>query len=146
MEYARLTGRVLGSRRGDHWVRPENVISCVQTVTLADRGVGVASGVITGFDRRHALFVKTVGPRRSGSGACCRLVRCRAVSATQRDPGAQACYQRRRDAGDGHEAALRRLAGKLIGQLHYCLVHRCHYDPSHAWSLSGGDNEQTEAA
>lgn len=66
-----------------------------------------------------------------------------AIAATQRDPGAQACYQHRRDAGDGHEAALRRLAGKLIGQLHYCLVHRCHYDPSRAWSLPG---EQTQAA
>jgi hypothetical protein len=30
----------------------------------------------------------------------------------------------------GYEAALRRLAGKLIGQPHYRLVHRCHYDTS----------------
>lgn len=42
-------------------------------------------------------------------------------------------YQRRRDAGDGHEAALRRLAGKLLGQLHHCLTHRCRYDPARAW-------------
>lgn len=62
------------------------------------------------------------------AGAC----RWWAVCATQRDPGAQAFYQRRRDAGDGYEAALRRLAAKLIGQLHYCLTHRCHYDPARA--------------
>jgi hypothetical protein len=62
------------------------------------------------------------------AGAC----RWWAVCATQRDPGAQAFYQRRRDAGDGYEAALRRLAAKLIGQLHYCLTHRCHCDPARA--------------
>jgi hypothetical protein len=71
-----------------------------------------------------------------------------AMAAAQRDTGAQACYRRRRDAGDGHEATLRRLAGKLIGQLRYCQVHRCHFhrchsDPSRAW-LSSGDTEHTE--
>jgi len=30
-------------------------------------------------------------------------------------------------------AALRRLAGKLLGQLQHCLTHRCLYDPACAW-------------
>jgi hypothetical protein len=34
---------------------------------------------------------------------------------------ANAYYQRRRAIGDGREAALRRLANKLLGQLHHCL-------------------------
>jgi len=37
----------------------------------------------------------------------------------------------RRDTGEGHEAALRRLA-KLLGQLHHCLTHRVHYEQA-AW-------------
>jgi hypothetical protein len=47
-------------------------------------------------------------------------------------PGARACYDQRRAAGDGHEAALRRLASKLIGQLHHCLEHRVPYDEATA--------------
>lgn len=57
-----------------------------------------------------------------------------AIAATQRDPRATAYYQTRRAAGDGHDAALRRLAGKLLNQLHYCLTHHCRYDPARAWS------------
>jgi len=58
-----------------------------------------------------------------------------AIAASQRDQHARAFYQHRRDAGDGHEAALRRLAGKLLGQLHHCLTHRCFYDPALAWPV-----------
>jgi transposase len=56
-----------------------------------------------------------------------------AFTATQHSPGANAYYQRRRDAGDSHEAALRRVANKLLGQLHYCLTHSTHYDEHLAW-------------
>jgi transposase len=49
-------------------------------------------------------------------------------------PGARAYYDARRAAGDGHEAALRRLASKLIGQLHHCLAHRVLYDEVTAWA------------
>ena len=48
-------------------------------------------------------------------------------------PGARAYYDQRRAAGDSHEAALRRLASKLIGQLHHCLAHRVLYDETTAW-------------
>jgi transposase len=62
-------------------------------------------------------------------------VTCRwwAHTATQRSPGAKAYYQRRRAAGDTREAALRRVANKLLGQLHHCLSHRELYDEHRAW-------------
>jgi transposase len=62
-------------------------------------------------------------------------VTCRwwAHTATQRSPGAKAYYQRRRAAGDTREAALRRVANKLLGQLHHCLAHRELYDEHRAW-------------
>jgi hypothetical protein len=56
-----------------------------------------------------------------------------AFIATERSPQAKVFYQRRRDAGDGHEAALRRLASKLLGQLHYCLTQHELYDEHKAW-------------
>ena len=59
-----------------------------------------------------------------------------AFLATQRSPGAAACYQHRRAAGEGHEAALRRLASKLLGRLHHCLAHRVPYDEEKAWACA----------
>jgi transposase len=56
-----------------------------------------------------------------------------AFAALSASPGARAYYDQRRAAGDGHEAALRRLASKLIGQLHHCLEHRISYDEATAW-------------
>jgi hypothetical protein len=38
-----------------------------------------------------------------------------------------------RAAGDTHEAALRRLGSKLVGQLHHCLEHREQYREDIAW-------------
>jgi hypothetical protein len=57
-----------------------------------------------------------------------------AFSALTASPGARAYYDQRRAAGDNHEAALRRLAGKLIGQLHHCLANRVLYDEATAWN------------
>ena len=62
-----------------------------------------------------------------------------AFAATQRSPAARAYYQARRAAGDGHEAALRRLANKLVGQLHHCLSHRVLYDEELAWPPTAPD-------
>jgi transposase len=56
-----------------------------------------------------------------------------AFAALSISPGARACYDQRRAAGDSHEAALRRLASKLIGQLHHCLEHRIPYHEATAW-------------
>jgi hypothetical protein len=65
-----------------------------------------------------------------------------AFSASQNSPGARAYYQARRAAGDGHEAALRRLANKLLGQLHYCLTNRVPYDEQKAWTQPQPPAEQ----
>jgi transposase len=57
-----------------------------------------------------------------------------AFSALTKSPGARAYYDQRRAAGDRHNAALRRLASKLIGQLHHCLTTRNPYNETLAWS------------
>lgn len=56
-----------------------------------------------------------------------------AFSMLTRSVGARAYYDRRRAAGDKHGGALRRLASKLLGQLHHCLTHRVPYDEATAW-------------
>ena len=47
--------------------------------------------------------------------------------------GARAHYDRRRAAGDHHNAALRNLANKLIGRLWWCLVNNQPWDEDDAW-------------
>ena len=56
-----------------------------------------------------------------------------AFSALTRSPGARAYYDTRRAAGDTHNKALRRLANKLLGQLHHCLANGHQYDEHQAW-------------
>jgi transposase len=56
-----------------------------------------------------------------------------AFTALTKSPGARAYYDRRRQAGDRHNAALRRLGSKLIGQLHTCLTTRQPYNEHLAW-------------
>lgn len=46
---------------------------------------------------------------------------------------ARAHYDRRRDAGDGHPAALRNLFNKFLGQLHHCLATGQRYDSALAF-------------
>jgi hypothetical protein len=57
-----------------------------------------------------------------------------AFSALTTSPGARAYYDRRRDAGDTHSKALRRLSNKLLGQLHHCLTTGTTYDETLAWA------------
>ena len=56
-----------------------------------------------------------------------------AFAALTHSPGARAHYDRRRDAGDTHNAALRNLANKLLAKLRYCLQHGVLYDETLAW-------------
>lgn len=49
-------------------------------------------------------------------------------------PGARAHYDRRREAGDGHAAALRNLNNRFLGCLHHCLKHGIHYDETTAFT------------
>jgi transposase len=72
--------------------------------------------------------------RRARNKRLCDACRWWAFLSTQHSPGAESYYRRRRTAGDGHEAALRRLANKLLGQLHHCLDRRTLYDEDKAWT------------
>jgi transposase len=56
-----------------------------------------------------------------------------AFTALTKSPGARTYYDTRRAAGDTHNAALRRLGSKLLGQLHHCLTHHQPYNEHHAW-------------
>jgi transposase len=49
--------------------------------------------------------------------------------------GARAHYDRRRAAGDHHNAALRNLANKLLGRLWWCLQNQKPWDEETAWNL-----------
>jgi transposase len=59
-----------------------------------------------------------------------------AFSALTASPGARAHYDRRKDAGDRHAAALRNLHGRFLGCLHHCLATRQHYDENTAFPTS----------
>lgn len=56
-----------------------------------------------------------------------------AFSSLTHSPGARAHYDRRRAAGDHHNAALRHLANKLLGRLWWCLQHDVDWDERAAW-------------
>ncbi|HWB72412.1 MAG TPA: IS110 family transposase [Egibacteraceae bacterium] len=56
-----------------------------------------------------------------------------ALSSLTSSPGARACYDRHRAAGDTHHQALRALSNRWVGILHGCLRHRCLYDENTAW-------------
>jgi transposase len=56
-----------------------------------------------------------------------------AFSALTASPGARAHYDRRRNAGDRHAAALRNLFSRLLGCLHHCLATGQHYDETTAF-------------
>ncbi len=59
-----------------------------------------------------------------------------AFAALTSSPGARAHYDRRRDTGDRHTAALRNLYSRLLGCLHHCLATRQHYDETTAFPSS----------
>lgn len=56
-----------------------------------------------------------------------------AFSMLTKSPGARAHYDRRRAAGDNHNAALRNLANKILGRLWWCLQNETHWDEAAAW-------------
>jgi len=53
-----------------------------------------------------------------------------------KSPGARAHYDRRRAAGDHHNAALRNLANKLLGRLWWCLKNHQLWDDDAAWTTA----------
>ncbi len=59
-----------------------------------------------------------------------------AFAALTASPGARAHYDRRKQAGDRHAAALRNLYNRFLGCLHHCLATRQHYDETTAFRNS----------
>jgi transposase len=56
-----------------------------------------------------------------------------AFASITKSPGCRAHYNRRRAAGDSHNAALRNLANKLLGRLWWCLVNDLEWNENAAW-------------
>jgi transposase len=57
-----------------------------------------------------------------------------ALAAVRHDSHWNARYRARRQAGDRHVAALRRLFNLMLGKLHHCLQHNTVYDPARAFA------------
>ncbi len=79
--------------------------------------------------RSRRVFARRVRNKRLGD-ACHWW----AFAMLTKSPGARAHYDRRRAAGDHHNAALRNLANKLIGRLWWCLQNEQHWDETAAWN------------
>jgi len=94
----------------------------------AARRAYATTAPVTRASGKRRVVIRRGGNRRLADA--CRLWAFATLTAS---PGARAHYRRRRAAGDGHEAALRHLANKLVGQLHHCLHHRTIYLEHLAW-------------
>jgi transposase len=68
-----------------------------------------------------------------------------AFAAITKSPGARAHYDRRRAAGDRHNAALRNVANKLLGRLRWCLVNNVAWDEDAAWPTFTNAHKQVAA-
>ena len=77
-----------------------------------------------------------VGARRAKNDRLAATGYVWAMAAIRHDPDARAHYQRRRDHGDHHVAALRNLFNKLIGKLHHCLIADVVHDANQAFPPS----------
>ncbi len=75
-------------------------------------------------------YVKARKVRNKRLGDACHWW---AFSMLTKSPGARAHYDRRRAAGDHHNAALRNLANKLLGRLWWCMAHDQPWDDTAAW-------------
>ena len=78
----------------------------------------------------RSSYVKARKVRNRRLGDACHWW---AFSMLTKSPGARALYDRRRTAGDHHNAALRNLANKLVGRLWWCLTHDEPWDDTAAW-------------
>ena len=78
----------------------------------------------------RSRYVKARKIRNKRLGDACHWW---AFATLTRSPGARAHYDRRRAAGDHHNAALRNLANKLLGRLWWCLKNHQLWDDHTAW-------------
>lgn len=117
-------GRILGARIlaeiGDDPQRFSDANSLRAFAGTAP--VTIASG------RSH--YVKARKVRNKRLGDACHWW---AFSMLTKSAGARAHYDRRRAAGDQHNAALRNLANKLLGRLWWCLANDLPWDDDAAW-------------
>jgi hypothetical protein len=77
---------------------------------------------------------KTVHARYIRNRHLIDALHAQAFAALTASPGARACYDELRARQIGHEAALRRVAGRLTGVLHGCVTTGREYDEATAWS------------
>ena len=75
-------------------------------------------------------YVKARKVRNKRLGDACHWW---AFAALTWSPGARAHYDRRRAAGDHHNAALRNVANKLVGRMWWCVSHNQMWDEGTAW-------------
>ncbi len=68
-----------------------------------------------------------------------------AFATLTKSPGARAHYDRRRAAGDHHNAALRNLANKLLGRLWWCLKNHELWDDDAAWNATATTSQAAAA-
>ncbi|MER5668901.1 transposase [Streptomyces mirabilis] len=89
-----------------------------------------AAPVTRASGRSHVVVARTVKNRRLAS------VGYMWAFAALRSPEPRIHYDRRRDTGERHTAALRNLFNKLLGCLYHCLQSRTPYDPECAFAHS----------
>ena len=87
-------------------------------------------------------YVKARKVRNKRFGDACHWW---AYTMVTKSAGARAHYDRRRAAGDHHNAALRNLANKLLGRLWWCLVNNQPWDEHGAWPDHGHTENPTAA-
>jgi transposase len=76
---------------------------------------------------------RTVTRRRTKNNRLAAIGYSWAFTAAARPSPTREHYLRRRDRGDGHQAALRHLFNRMLGQLHHCLTTGQTYDPAKAF-------------
>jgi transposase len=79
----------------------------------------------------RSSYVKARKVRNKRLGDACHWW---AFAALTKSPGARAHYDRRRAAGDTHNAALRNVANKLLGRLWWCLHNNQPWNETAAWN------------
>ena len=90
----------------------------------------------------RSRYVKARKIRNKRLGDACHWW---AFAMLTKSAGARAHYDRRRAAGDHHNAALRNLANKLLGRLWWCLQHGSTWDEDTAWPTAALPSEAVSA-
>ncbi|MFB7672660.1 transposase [Kitasatospora purpeofusca] len=85
--------------------------------------------------------VVRVSVRRAAATYLQRTLHTAAFSLCSHSPGAQAYYQKRRDAGDTHRTALRKVARRLVLCLYHCMVAGADYDDAIAFGYTADSPE-----